>query len=72
MGASGAHSWSNLHPNGDYMSTFKNQLLAQDPNWAGAISYEMLYDARSPHAGLFDNNSNLTQLGARHIDDFRN
>ena len=70
-GAQAAYQWLIKHPKGDYPGTFKSQVLEQDPNWAGATWFEMLYDKRFPNAGLFDSNSSLTEPGANYINDFR-
>jgi hypothetical protein len=71
-GAKAAYTWLAKNPGGDYMNMFQTQILAQDGKWAGATWYEMLYDARSPNASLFDFNGNLTLLGSHYISDFHN
>jgi hypothetical protein len=69
-GAWAARIWSTKHPNGDYLNTFKAQVFSRDPNWAGGTWFEMLYDARTPHAGLFDKTGALTPFGQDYISDF--
>jgi hypothetical protein len=54
------------------MIKFRNDVLSRDPNWATAMWYEMLYDRRSPNAGLFDKNGALTAFGSQYLSAFGN
>ncbi len=71
-GAKAAYSWQTAHPSGSYMATFDSQVLSQDPHWAAAAWFEMLYDRKSPNAGLFDKSGMLTAFGVQYLDTFRN
>jgi hypothetical protein len=71
-GAKAAYTWQTAHPTGDYMMKFRSEVLSQDPNWAAAFWFEMLYDIKSSNAGLYDKDNQLTPFGAQYIDAFRN
>ena len=71
-GAKAAHLWQTAHPTSDYMIKFRNDVLARDPNWAAAMWYEMLYDRRSPNAGLYDKSDALTAFGSQYLAAFGN
>lgn len=71
-GAKSAYVWQTAHPGQDYMTYFQSQVLAQDPGWAAAFWFEMLYDRKAPNVGLYDQNDLLTSFGAQYIDAFRN
>ncbi|HWU57012.1 MAG TPA: hypothetical protein VN175_15990 [Rhizomicrobium sp.] len=71
-GAKAAYIWQTAHPTGDYMTKFQSEVLAQDPNWAAAFWFEMLYDIKAPNAGLYDKDNQLTAFGVQYIDAFRN
>ncbi len=64
-GARAASQWSKAHPKGNYMTSFQNQ-VAETTDWAGSTWFEMLYDSRSPNAGLFDKSGTLTVFGAQY------
>jgi hypothetical protein len=69
-GARAAYLWSLSHPNGNYMRVFRSRMLAADPNWAGFVWFEMLYDSSAPRAGLFDANGALTGPGEQYVNTF--
>ena len=69
-GAKSAYQWTLAHPNGSYPKTFQTRVLGQDPNWGALMWYQMLYDKRTPNAGLFDVDGVLTTRGAEYVDAF--
>lgn len=69
-GAKAAYIWQTAHPGKDYMAEFQNDVLSQDPHWAAAFWFEMMYDTKAPNAGLYDKSDLLTAVGARYIDNF--
>lgn len=69
-GAKAAYQWTLAHPNGSYPRTFQARVLGQDPGWAGLMWYEMLYDSRTPNAGLFGIDGALAPRGAEYVDAF--
>jgi len=71
-GAKAAYLWQTAHPAGNYMTQFSNEVLSQDPNWAAAFWFEMLYDIKAPNAGLYDKDNQLTLFGAQYMDAFHN
>lgn len=71
-GAKAAYIWQTAHPGGDYMAKFQSEVLSQDPNWAAAFWFEMLYDIKAPNAGLYDQSDQLTAFGARYLAAFHN
>ena len=71
-GAKAAYIWQLAHPSGDYMTEFQKQVLSQDPGWAAAFWFEMLYDTKAPNSGLFDKSGSITDFGSQYIDAFRN
>ena len=52
------------------MAKFQSEVLSQDPNWAAAFWFEMLYDIKSPNAGLYDKDNQLTAFGAQYLGVF--
>ena len=71
-GAKAAYTWQTAHPSGNYMTTFDSQVLSQDPHWAGAIWFELLYDRKSPNAGMYDKSGLVTTFGVQYLNTFRN
>ena len=69
-GAKAAFLWQTAHPAGDYMTKFQNDVLSRDSGWATALWFEMLYDRRSPNAGLYDKSDTLTAFGTRYLGAF--
>jgi len=69
-GARAAYVWTQDHSNGNYLHVFHSRMLATDPNWAGFVWYEMLYDKSAPHAGLFDATGALTSFGTQYVREF--
>jgi hypothetical protein len=69
-GAKSAYTWQIAHPAGDYMTTFKTEVLSRDPKWAAAFWFEMLYDSKAPNVGLFNKSGQLTAFGTRYIAAF--
>jgi len=69
-GAKAAYSWQTAHPTGNYMTKFQSEVLSQDPNWAAALWFELLYDIRAPNAGLYDKDGQLTSFGSQYIAAF--
>jgi hypothetical protein len=70
-GAKVAYLWQTAHPAGNYMTKFRSEVLSQDPNWAAAFWFEMLYDIKAPNVGLFDQDGQLTLFGSQYIASFR-
>jgi hypothetical protein len=71
-GAKAAYTWQTAHPGGDYMTKFQSEVLSQDPNWAAAFWFEMLYNISMPNAGLYDQYDQLNARGSQYIAAFRN
>jgi hypothetical protein len=71
-GARAAYLWQTAHPTKDYMAEFQKDVLSQDPNWAAAFWFEMLYDRHAPNAGLYDQSNQLTFFGSQYLADFHN
>jgi hypothetical protein len=69
-GAKAGYLWSQAHPLGNYMKTFRTRVLARDEGWAGLLWFEMLYDKKNPNAGLFDAAGRLTALGNQYVSEF--
>jgi hypothetical protein len=71
-GAKSAVLWENVHPGGSYMVAFTQEVLSRDKGWAGAMWYQMLYDKRTPNAGLYNKSDMLTDFGVDYLQAFRN
>jgi hypothetical protein len=65
-GAKAAVIWQESHRGKDYMAEFQKDVLAQDPHWAAAFWFEMMYDSRAPNAGLYDKSDLLTDFGSQY------
>lgn len=70
-GAKSAYLWQSAHPGKDYMAQFQKDVLSQDPKWAGAFWFEMLYDIKAPNAGLYNKSDELTAFGVQYLKYFR-
>jgi hypothetical protein len=68
-GAKAAYQWNLAHPKGSYLNFFQTHVIGQDPNWAGLMWYQMLYDRRTPNAGLFDQDGSLNARGTDYINE---
>jgi hypothetical protein len=71
-GAKAAYVWQTAHPGKSYMKEFQEEVLSQDPDWAGAFWFEMLYDVKAPNAGLYNKSDELTLFGSQYLETFRN
>jgi len=69
-GAKSAYQWNLAHPNASYLKAFQTRVLSKDANWGGLMWYQMLYDNRTPNAGLFDSAGNLNARGMDYVDTF--
>jgi hypothetical protein len=70
-GAKASYTWLTENPGGNYVTTFQSQVVSHDSNWAALIWYQLLYDKRTPNAGLFNQSgSGLTTVGKQYVGEF--
>ena len=70
-GAKASYMWLTENPAGNYVKTFRSKVVSQDPNWAALTWYQLLYDTKTPNAGLFDKTGKtLTEPGRHYVDEF--
>jgi hypothetical protein len=70
-GAKAANTWLTENPGGNYIETFEANVVAKDSSWAATTWYQLLYDKKTPNAGLFDKaGTSLTTLGMQYVNEF--
>ncbi len=70
-GAKASYTWLTANPGGNYIKAFQANVVAKDPNWAALTWYQLLYDRRTPNAGLFNSMGTvLTTVGSQYVGEF--
>ncbi len=70
-GAKASYTYLTEHPGGNYMKTFQANVVSQDANWAALTWYQLLYDKKTPNAGLFNQaGTALTTVGSQYVNEF--
>lgn len=70
-GAKSSYTWLTENPGGNYVKTFQSNVVSQDANWAALTWYQLLYDKKTPNAGLFgQSGTSLTTVGTQYVNEF--